>query len=326
MRCPVTAEKAKNKVVRMAAIMRLTSVRDGGGAESEVAKATASVQLCKARFPDLPMPLPDPPYLCHNGSLRPAGEPVARADDGLVVCGRGLFETIAAYRGLPFHADRHLARLRRGAGVLGLACPGDDEVLGAIRATLGANHLLEAAKARVRITLSSPADGTVSWWVEATPPPPHPPTARVITGPFIRNERSPLAGLKTVNYGDNVVALDAARRAGADEALFANTRDELCEGTWSNVFVRIGGRWMTPPLASGCLPGITRGVVIELMREHGIPLAESTLSHAALDTVESAFLTSSLREIQPVAAIDGRELENAAETIFLQSAYRSLAG
>ena len=159
----------------------------------------------------------------------------------------------------------------------------------------------------------------------ATPPPPHPATARVITGPFFRNERSPLAGLKTINYGDNVVALRLAREAGAEEALFANTRDELCEGTWSNVFVRIDGTWHTPPLSSGCLPGITRGVVIGLFEEHGLPLSEATLSYASLDRVESAFLTSSLREIQPVAAIDGKELEIAAETIVLQSSYRSLA-
>ncbi len=265
-------------------------------------------------------------FVVHNGRLRPADEAIVDAHDGLVVCGRGVFETIAAYREMPFGAKEHLERLRRGGAVLGLAVPDEDTLLAAMHTALEANGLLDAEKSRLRLTLSSPGDGSESWWIEATPPPPHPATARVITGPFFRNERSPLAGLKTINYGDNVVALDAARRAGADEALFANTRDELCEGTWSNVFVRIDGTWHTPPLSSGCLPGVTRGVVIGLFEEHGLPLIESTLSYAALDRVESAFLTSSLREIQPVAAIDGRELENAAETIFLQSAYRSLAG
>lgn len=261
--------------------------------------------------------------LVHNGALRPADAALLTASDGLAVCGRGVFETIAAYRGIPFLLESHLERLRRGAEVFSLACPDDAAIRQAIGQVLDANDLL-AEKARVRITLSSPADGRESWWVEATTPPPHPPKARVITGPFVRNERSLLAGLKTINYGDNVVALAAARRAGADEALFANSRDELCEGTWSNVFVRIDGRWMTPPLSSGCLPGITRELVIRLFAEQAIPFAESTLSYAALDRVESAFLTSSLREIQPVAAIDGRDLENAAETIILQSAYRSL--
>ncbi|MDH4410922.1 MAG: aminotransferase class IV [Verrucomicrobiales bacterium] len=271
------------------------------------------------------MPLPDAPFLVHNGRLRPATEALVQAHDGLVICGRGIFETIAAYRGTPFRANEHLERLSRGATVFDLPFPEVSTLLAAMQTALEANALLDAEKARLRLTLSAPGDGSASWWIEATPPPPHPVTARVITGPFFRNERSPLAGLKTINYGENVVALRLAREAGADEALFANTRDELCEGTWSNAFVRIDGVWHTPPLSSGCLPGITRGVVIGLFEEHGLSLAESALSYTALDRVESAFLTSSLREIQPIAAIDGKELEIAAETIVLQSSYRSLA-
>jgi branched-chain amino acid aminotransferase len=270
------------------------------------------------------MPLPEASFLVHNGRLRPAAEALVDARDGLVVCGQGIFETIAAYRGTPFCAKEHLERLRRGADVLDLPFPEVGTLLAAMHAALDANGLLDVEKARLRITLSSPADGSPSWWIEATPPPPHPATARVITGPFFRNERSPLAGLKTINYGDNVVALRLAREAGADEALFANTRDELCEGTWSNVFVRIDGTWHTPPLSSGCLPGITRGVVIGLFEELGLLLAESTLSYAALDRVESAFLTSSLREIQPIAAIDGRELESDDQMIHLIQAFHEM--
>jgi len=188
---------------------------------------------------------------------------------------------------------------------------------------LEANGLDDLEKARLRITLSSPTDGSESWWVEATPPPSHRGTAKVITGPFVRNERSPLAGLKTVNFGDNVVAQRLAREVGADEALFANTRDELCEGTWSNVFVRIEGRWITPPLDSGCLPGVTRALVIELFHEIGHTVAESTLSITQLNRVESAFLTSSLREIQPVSAINGKGLDVASELDLLRGVYRT---
>lgn len=270
------------------------------------------------------MPLPPAPLLVHNGRLRPAGEALVGARDGLVACGRGVFETLAAYHGTPFRALEHLERLARGATLLDLARPDDDTLLAAMRAALKANDLLNAEKARLRVTLSSPADEHAHWWVEATPPPPHPSTARVITGPFFRNERSLLAGLKTVNYGDNAVALRLALAAGADEALFANTRDELCEGTWSNVFARIDDTWHTPPLSSGCLPGITRSVVIGLFEEHGIPLLESPLSYTAAGRVSSAFLTSSLREIQPISSIDGRPLEPSAETNSLQSSYRQL--
>lgn len=252
---------------------------------------------------------PESRFVLHKGSPRPAVDPILPADDGLAVCGRGAFETLAAYRGRPFLPLEHFARLRRAAEVLGLECPGDGELLEGMTRLLEANGLADAEKARVRLTLSSPADGSASWWIEATPPPPHALIAKVVTGPFFRNERSPLAGLKTVNYGENVVAQRHAREAGADEALFANTRGELCEGTWSNVFVRSGGRWLTPPLDSGCLPGVTRALVIELFREIGEPVEESTLPMSGIGRVESAFLTSSLREIQPVGSIDGRSLD-----------------
>jgi len=267
------------------------------------------------------MPPSSPPFIVHNGVLRSAGEPVVAATDGISL-GCGAFETIAAYRGRPFLARAHLDRLRRAAEVLGLACPDDAILLEAMTTALAANDLATAGKARLRLTLSSRADGSANWWIEATPPPDHPPAARVVTGPFFRNERSPLAGLKTVNYGDNAVAQRRARAAGADEALFANTRGELCEGTWSNVFVLVDGQWSTPPLSSGCLPGITRGVVLELFAELGLPVTESTRSIDGLDRVESAFLTSSLREIQPIAAIDGRELRKSAAVEDLRAAFR----
>lgn len=260
--------------------------------------------------------------IVHNGDLCSSSVPLLTVADGLVQCGRGAFETLAAYRGRLFLAGEHFARLRHAARLLGLSCPADEELTEAARTVLEANDLAAAEIARVRITLSSPPDGASSWWVEATTCPPHSPTARVVTGPFFRNERSLLAGLKTINYGENFAALRLAREAGADEALFGNGRDELCEGTWSNVFVRIGGRWITPALSSGCLPGITRRLVLDLFSEAGIAASEETLLIRELERVESAFLTSSLREIQPIAAIDGRPLSTDPLVERLHTAYR----
>ena len=88
-------------------------------------------------------------------------------------------------------------------------------------------------------------------------------TTAVITVPWTRNERGALAGLKTTSYAENVVALARAHEQGASEALFANTVGQLCEGTGTNVFVVLDGRLHTPPLASGCLAGITRALVVE---------------------------------------------------------------
>jgi len=186
---------------------------------------------------------------------------------------------------------------------------------------LTVNELESLARARVRLTLTAPVTGGPSWLIEAGPPPAHPEKARVITIPFTRNERSALAGLKTINYGENVVALRLARASGADEALFGNTRDELCEGTWSNVFLYRDGTWLTPPLSSGCLPGVTRALVLELFRELGVPVNEVVIPLSELPLAEAAFLTSSLREIQAVSAIDGRELPEPSDLPRLRAAF-----
>lgn len=121
--------------------------------------------------------------------------------------------------------------------------------------------------------------------------------------PWVRNERSAVAGLKTTSYAENVVALAAAHRAGASEALLANTVGRLCEGTGSNVFVVLDGELHTPPLESGCLAGITRALVVEWAGAK-----ETDLPFEALEQAEEVFVTSSLRDAQAVVRLDGREL------------------
>ena len=85
----------------------------------------------------------------------------------------------------------------------------------------------------------------------------------MVTVPWPRNERGALAGLKTTSYAENVVALAEARRRGGTEAIFANLAGHLCEGTGSNVFYVVDGELRTPTLASGCLAGVTRALVLE---------------------------------------------------------------
>lgn len=90
-----------------------------------------------------------------------------------------------------------------------------------------------------------------------------PDSTAVVTVPWTRNERGAVTGLKTTSYAENVIALARAHEGGASEALFPNTVGQLCEGTGSNVFVVLDGRIHTPPIASGCLAGITRALTVE---------------------------------------------------------------
>ena len=158
--------------------------------------------------------------------------------------------------------------------------------------------------------------------ITAGPSAPAPTTVDVVTVPWRRNEHSAVAGLKTTSYAENVVALARARAAGADEAIFANTAGDLCEGTGSNVFVVHDGRLLTPPLSSGCLAGITRELLAEVVEVEERPLPLDALARA-----DEAFLTSSTRDVVPIARVDGRPLPRAPGpvTAACAEAYTALA-
>lgn len=243
-----------------------------------------------------------------DGTLRDADDAkVSVLDHGLTV-GDGVFETLKAQDGTPFALTRHLERLTRSARGLGLPDPDLDEVRRACAAVLEANPM---PLGRLRITYTGGLSPLGSDRGETGPTlvvavgetARRPDTTAVITVPWVRNERSPLAGLKTTSYAENVVALARANRAGASEALFANTVGQLCEGTGSNVFVVLDGELHTPPLASGCLAGITRALIIDWAGAK-----ETDLPFEALEQAEEIFVTSSLRDAQAVLRIDDRDL------------------
>jgi branched-chain amino acid aminotransferase len=141
--------------------------------------------------------------------------------------------------------------------------------------------------------------------VAASPATSWPPAVSVVTAPWTRNERGAVASLKTISYAENVRALAYAREREASEAVFANTRGELCEATGSNVFVVRDNVLLTPPTSAGCLLGVTRALVLELCAEHGMAAKQLALPLSALASADEAFLTSSTREVQPIDAVDG---------------------
>jgi branched-chain amino acid aminotransferase len=251
-----------------------------------------------------------------DGRLVPADEArVSPFDHGLLV-GDGVFETLRVYDGVPFAWSRHHRRLVRSAAGLGLAAPGSEELRAAVDAVLSANRLTDG---RVRLTVtggpsplgSERGDGPPTVIVVSAPATPWPPSVDVVIVPWTRNERGAVAGLKTTSYAENVRALSYARARDAGEAVFLNTRGELCEATGSNVFVVRDGVALTPPAGAGCLLGVTRALILELCADHGIAAEETALGPAALGDAEEAFLTSSTREVQPVGRVDGRTLPAA---------------
>lgn len=256
------------------------------------------------------------PVLWLDGKLVPTGDAhVSPFDHGLLV-GDGVFETLRVYDGVPFAWTRHHRRLVRSAAGLGLTAPGSQELRAAVDAVLAANGLTEG---RVRLTVtggpsplgSERGDGPPTVIVVAAPAAPWPPTVDVVIVPWSRNENGAVAGLKTTSYAENVRALAYAREHDAGEAVFLNTRGDLCEATGSNLFVVGDGVVRTPAADAGCLLGVTRALVLELCVEHGMPAQEAVLAPESVRDADEAFLTSSTREVQPIGRVDGRALPSA---------------
>lgn len=222
-------------------------------------------------------------------------DPAVPVNDRGFTLGAGVFETMKVVDGVPFALTRHLARLAEGAARLALPGLDPDEVRRGVADVLAATPL---PLGRMRITWT----GT-TLAVTAQPFTAYPPTADVVSSPWPRNERSPLAGIKCTAFAENVASTEHAAAAGAGEALLANLTGDLCEGAGTNVFYVLDGELRTPTLASGCLPGVTRALVLEW---HGAREVDAPM--AVLAEASEVFLTSSTRDAQPVHAVDGRPL------------------
>ncbi len=266
-----------------------------------------------------------------DGRLRDPAEPVLAALDHGVTVGDGVFETCGVVHGQAFALTRHLRRLRHSAVGIGLPEPDEDLLRDAVAEVLAAGTGL----GRLRITVTAgigplgsgriPGPATVLVLAGRASPPD---VVRVVRVPWVRNERSAVAGLKTTSYVENAVVLAHAQARGADEALLANTVGELCEGTGTNVFVETGGEVLTPPLSSGCLGGITRELVLEWGADAGLPVREAQpgeLPYAVLDDVAAGRahlgLTGSVRTVAPVVALDGAPVTQGSLVAELRRLY-----
>jgi branched-chain amino acid aminotransferase len=246
-----------------------------------------------------------------NGEMAEAGAArIDPADRGFTL-GDGIFETIRAVDYRPAYAGRHFARLREGAGVLRIPVPySDDALLQALDAVLHANRMANAA---LRMTLTRgpaargvlpPAEVTPTLLVSAGPMPDQLFAARLIVAQRTRrDETSRLTRIKSLNYLDSIMARQEAFEAGADDALLLNTRGGLAEATAANVFLFIDSGWVTPPVADGALPGITRALLLEagIGREASIPAA-------GWQRAEAGFLANSLGK-RPIARIERHALD-----------------
>lgn len=242
-------------------------------------------------------------------------------DDRGFTLGDGLFETVLSEGGELVDWPAHVRRLIEGCAALGLPAPDEGRLASHARQALYAAGLREA-RAAVRVTwtagragrgLDRPADLEPTLSVTAAPAPPQPAPARLVTVEIRRNETSPTARHKTLNYLDNVMARRQAVEGGGDEALMLNCRGEVACASASNLFWVKGDYLYTPALECGVLAGVVRAKVIELAPEFGLLAREARASRSVLNEAEAIFLTNSLIGARPVSTLDGLALPQQVE-------------
>jgi len=254
-------------------------------------------------------------YVFHNDRLSTIEEVRLSPGQAGLLSGWGIFTTVRVFEGIPFAFERHWKRLERDANRTHCPFPFNRET---VREQLGdvlrANHVKEGC-ARIYAIYNQ-----VGFWRsgEEFPPvdlviysadlPSYSGQARLGLREQGRHAASPLAGVKVTSWLMNVWSLHEAQRDGFDEVILLNERGEVAECTAANIFCVKGGRVTTPPLNSGCLEGITRGVLLEIGAAADVPVEEKTLLPQDLYAADEVFISSTNRNLLPVSEIAGPKI------------------
>jgi 4-amino-4-deoxychorismate lyase len=241
-------------------------------------------------------------------------EPVVHADDEGFIRGRGAFETTRIYGGRPFRLSAHIARLQTSAERLGLEPIDAEEAEAVVRQALGAAGLDEAF---LRIYATPGREGSgqslLLALVGELPADLEEIRARGIELVSFQlgldvSGSWPLGGVKSISYAVNMMAVDEARRRGADDAVFLAQGGVVLECPTANIWWRQGSALHTPSLSLGVLAGVTRAVALETLPTLGYDVAEGVFELGELAGADEAFTTSSVREVMPAVVVDGRPI------------------
>ena len=261
--------------------------------------------------------------VCVNGRITGERDASISIFDHGFLYGEGVYETMRTYNRRPFLYDRHMRRLRNSARMIVLNVPFSDEQLASqIHETMGAADL-KGGEAYIRVLLTR-GIGELTYDPRATPNPsvviivkPHvdPPAEAyergvgVVIADVVRNHPDTVNPMiKSNNLLNTALAAQEAIRRGGYEGIMRNVRGELTECTVSNVFIVKDGAALTPPLASGLLPGITREFLFDIGRDLGVDVREQVLRDDDLFGADEAFLTGTTREIVPIVSVDSRTI------------------
>jgi len=264
-------------------------------------------------------------FILHNGRICSSTDSMLGAGQLGLLAGWGVFTTIRVADGVLFAWDRHWSRMMRDAALMHVPMPSDPA---ALRRDIA--RLIEAnAKPECTLRLvvirnggglwEGPSRGTACDVLAMTADLKHwGSSVKLGIQPYGRYAVSEFAGTKINSWAMNLTWLENAQRRGFDEAILLNERGEVSELTSANIFIARGSEVWTPPLSSGCLPGITRELLLSEVTAPGFRVAERTLTIDDLYQADEVFITSSTRDLLAVSEVDGRPVNhngNAMEAL-----------
>ena len=268
-------------------------------------------------------------HILHNNQVCLASDTVLSPGQVGLLSGWGVFSTLRVAQGVLFEWDRHWARIQRDAAALHVPLPPDSE---AVRRQLldliEANGVLNCT---LRVVIvrngggmwAGPSNGRESDLIALTAD-----SKEWGTGVKLayqaqgRHAACNFAGTKILSWAMNLTWLETAQRRGFDEVILLNERGEVAECTSANLFIANGSQVWTPPLSSGCLPGITRELLLGPVRAEGIEIGEKPLLPAELEAADEVFITSTTRDLLPVLEIEGRKVGTGKDArLALQKAF-----
>jgi branched-chain amino acid aminotransferase len=254
-------------------------------------------------------------FVFHNESLLPIEKVRLSPGQAGIICGWGIFTTVRISRGEAFAYERHWRRLEKDASIIRLPMLYTAaKVRVHLHEVIRANKVTEGC-ARIYLVYNS-----VGYWQSAEQRPPvdliiysagmpeYRETVRLALREHGRHAASPLAGVKTISWLNNVWSIAEANKEGFDEVVMLNERGEVAECTSANIFVVKDGKILTPPLNSGCLEGVTRGILLEIAPEAGLSVIEQPLLPEDLYSAEEVFISSTNRNLISVAEVAGHPI------------------
>jgi branched-chain amino acid aminotransferase len=258
-------------------------------------------------------------HIFHNEALLPIEKARLSPGQAGLVCGFGLFTTLRIARGEAFAYERHWKRLEKDAAITHLPMPySGAKVRVHLHEVIRGNRISEGC-ARIYLVHNN-----VGYWKsgEARPEvdlimttadlPSYREPVRLALREHGRHAASPLCSVKTISWLDNVWSIGEATREGFDEVVLLNERGEVSECTSANIFTVKDGKVFTPPLNSGCLEGVTRGILFEIAPEAGISIVQQALHPQDLYGADEVFITSTNRNVISVGSIAGHVIANTA--------------